>query len=334
MTDLERYARAFANLRADAVPGRWPAATGGRAPYKPLLLLSVMDLMAQRVIEHNLISLNADLLDAFELYWTQIIGDSRESNPVMPFTYLRSEGFWHLVDQQWVEPNLRHVDRNEIFRQIKGLTLRARLDEELFTLLQAPATRDSLRRVLIERFFAPDARPTIAKVSRITTESFEYSRDLLNRSRGRFKLQEAPSADELYIADARSTAFRRVVVDAYNHTCAICRLRIVTPEGRTSVEAAHIVRWSYSHNDDPRNGMSLCRLHHWTFDQGLISVSAEYTVKVSPILSPDDHHTALIYDLDGAQLFVPRNPSLWPARAALQWHLANVFRAESPPALL
>lgn len=330
---LEHYKATFAKLRADSKP-YWPEATFHHAPYKPILLLSVMDLMAQKVIDGNLIRLDANLIDAFDLYWTRILGDGRESNPVMPFNHMRSEGFWHLVDVYGVELDLQKLDRNEIFRRVKNQVILARLDEELFALLQSSDSRDNLRRILIETYFAPDARSTIAKVSRITSDSFEYSRDLLNRSRGRFSLQESPSLDEIYVTDVRSTAFRRVVVEAYNHTCAVCRLRIVTPEGRTSVAAAHIVPWSHSHNDDPRNGMALCGLHHWIFDQGLIGITSEYTIKTSPVLLLEGQYTEPISALDGIELYKPSERILWPARIALRWHLDNVFRPASPYTLL
>jgi putative restriction endonuclease len=293
-----------------------------------------MDLIAQRVIDTNLIRLNADVTDAFDLYWTRIIGNMRESNPVMPFNHLRSEGFWHLIDLHESALDLQHIDRNEIFRRIKNQALMARLDDDLFTLLQFPDSRDSLRRVLVEEYFSPEIRPIIVEVSRITTESFEYSRDLLNRSRGRFNLQESPSIDEIYVTEVRSTAFRRVVVEAYHHTCAVCRIRIVTPEGRTSVAAAHIVPWSHSHNDDPRNGMALCGLHHWVFDQGLIGITPEYMIKVSPILALADPHTEPILALNKTTLYKPPDHFLWPARAALRWHMDHVFRPASLQTLL
>ena len=330
---LNHYRSKFSKLRADT-KRFWPEATFHRAPYKPLLLLSVMDLVAQRVIDTNLIRLDANLIDAFDLYWARIVGNSRESNPVMPFNHLRSEGFWHLVDVQGAAQLLENIDRNEIFRRIKNQALFASLDPELFALLQSAESRDSLWRVLIEEHFSPEARPTIAEVSRITGESFEYSRDLLNRTRGKFSLQEAPSADEIYITEARSTAFRRVVVDAYDHTCAVCRIRIVTPEGRTSVAAAHIVPWSHSHNDDPRNGLALCGLHHWTFDQGLIGITPDYTITISPILTLQKQHAAPVVALAGGRLYRPTDPILWPAPVALRWHLNNVFRPASPYTLL
>ncbi|UCC54968.1 MAG: HNH endonuclease [Anaerolineaceae bacterium] len=56
------------------------------------------------------------------------------------------------------------------------------------------------------------------------------------------------------------------------------------PEGQPVVEAAHIIPWRISHNDDPRNGLALCRLCHWTFDEGMLAVSSDYLVNASPRL--------------------------------------------------
>jgi len=53
----------------------------------------------------------------------------------------------------------------------------------------------------------------------------------------------------------------------------------------SAIDAAHIIPWSLSHDDAPRNGMALCRLCHWTFDKGLLTVSARYHVVASPQLS-------------------------------------------------
>jgi putative restriction endonuclease len=41
------------------------------------------------------------------------------------------------------------------------------------------------------------------------------------------------------------------------------------------------VPWSISHDDDLHNGMALCRLCHWTFDQGLLGVSSKYLLLLS-----------------------------------------------------
>ena len=50
---LEKYLQMFANLRTDRGRDRYPAITYHRAPHKPFLLLSVMDLIAQGRITEN-----------------------------------------------------------------------------------------------------------------------------------------------------------------------------------------------------------------------------------------------------------------------------------------
>jgi hypothetical protein len=70
-------------------------------------------------------------------------------------------------------------------------------------------------------------------------------------------------------------------VRIYDHRCAFWGLRWLTSDGRTVVDAAHIVPWSIIHDDDLLKGMALCRLCHWTFDQGLLGVSSKYLLLLS-----------------------------------------------------
>jgi putative restriction endonuclease len=215
--------------------------------------------------------------------------------------------------------------------------LGATLDDAVFEMLLNKETRDDLRRVLIETYFAPEARPELVELGQISAESFQYSLELLGRSKGRFrlKLKELQQEEQKhYDPVSRSTAFRRVVLKAYDYTCAMCRIRVFTPEGHAAVVAAHIVPWSESHNDDPRNGMSLCGLHHWTFDQGLTSVTPDYRIEVSPVIPTDEEGSEPLLSLAERRLHLPADRTLWPARKALKWHRSEVFRAEVPPRLL
>lgn len=330
---LEQYRQAFFKLRSDVKP-YWPAATLHRAPHKPFLLLSIMDLIANDRVKSNFFALDAELMDTFDLYWEKIIGKDRESNILMPFYHMISEGFWHLVAVPGMEQALASGGRIKSFRQFHQVALGARLNDDLFALLSAPDTRDELRRVLIEKYFIPDIRPEVVKVGRITSESFTYSRELIDRVKGRFTLKEAPEADETYLTESRSVGFRRVIVDAYKHTCSFCGIRVITPDGHTAVAAAHIVPWSHSHIDDPRNGIALCGLHHWLFDQGLVCIGTDYRLKISPVVTSEENVTSLIVDLDGRAMHLPDVQLLWPAKSALRWHIDNIFWPEVPPRLL
>ncbi|KAB8144902.1 HNH endonuclease [Chloroflexia bacterium SDU3-3] len=324
---IDSYTRAFAKLRSDAVPSRWGAATMGRAPHKPLLLLSILDLIAQGQIQTNVIVPNADLLDVFDLYWVKVMGREREGNLAMPFFHLRSEGFWHLIALPGQDALLSSARQIRSLRDLRAAVLGASLDRNLFQLLTQPHSRDDLRRVLIERYFAPETRPLLVEAGQIAQDSFTYSRELLDRTRGVFRIEEAPDADEGFRSESRSAAFRRVMVQAYAHTCAACGIRLLTPEGRTAVAAAHIVPWSHSHNDDPRNGLALCGLHHWAFDQGMITVTPAHQLAVSPAVA-DDAGAAPIRDLGGRAIHLPADARLRPATEALRWHGRNIFRAD------
>src|SRR5258708_7742319 len=93
---LSHYVKAFSNLHT-AVGDNWTAETKRRAPNKPLLLLSVIDLFAEGIITTNLIEISPDLLETFTVYWSRVMPPDRRGNIALPFFYLKSEGFWHLI---------------------------------------------------------------------------------------------------------------------------------------------------------------------------------------------------------------------------------------------
>lgn len=56
--------------------------------------------------------------------------------------------------------------------------------------------------------------------------------------------------------------------------------RIITQNGESVVEAAHIEPWAKTRNDDVTNGLALSRNAHWAFDRGLWSVDDEFRILV------------------------------------------------------
>jgi putative restriction endonuclease len=54
---LDQYLKSFSRLRTDKNRKRWSALTTHKAPHKPFLLLSIMDLIAQGAITENFIEL-------------------------------------------------------------------------------------------------------------------------------------------------------------------------------------------------------------------------------------------------------------------------------------
>jgi len=74
----------------------------------------------------------------------------------------------------------------------------------------------------------------------------------------------------------RDGLFKKIIYDSYSHRCAICGIQLEL------IEAAHIIPHSHDQgNDDPRNGVCLCSLHHKAYDSGLIYFDENYNLKLN-----------------------------------------------------
>lgn len=89
---------------------------------------------------------------------------------------------------------------------------------------------------------------------------------------------------------ARDTAFSELVRRAYDTTCAICGRSRETPNGNPEVEAAHIYPKQEGGADDVRNGIALCKLHHWAFDTGWLAISDEHEILVKEAPDRNGYH--------------------------------------------
>ena len=83
-----------------------------------------------------------------------------------------------------------------------------------------------------------------------------------------------------------SARFRRNVREAYDSRCIVCGIRLpLSKHCRVpGVDSAHILPWSTHDLEVVSNGLCLCKLHHWAFDQQLIAIQytgGTYVVTVS-----------------------------------------------------
>jgi putative restriction endonuclease len=101
-----------------------------------------------------------------------------------------------------------------------------------------------------------------------------------------------------------------------------------TLDARTAVTAAHIVPWSETQDDRPANGMALCRMCHWTFDEGLLGVSQKYQVIASWQLTVSNNLPGYLTNLEGRGIVGPSRERFWPDTESLRWHCENVLRTQ------
>lgn len=123
---------------------------------------------------------------------------------------------------------------------------------------------------------------------------------------------------------ARDKAFSRRVLPLYDHRCAVCGLGHASVNAREA-EAAHIVPRGLKGADDARNGLALCRSHHWAFDVGLFGIAPDRKVVIRPQATADARNAHLL-PFHGKPIRDPSDISLQPDLSAFEWHLKNVVK--------
>jgi putative restriction endonuclease len=115
-------------------------------------------------------------------------------------------------------------------------------------------------------------------------------------------------------------------VAAYNYTCALTGYRVTTIDGASIIDAAHIHQFSMSRNNDPKNGIALCKNAHWMFDQGLWSLDEDYQVIVARTAFDEaTRDQKSLRDFHGSKIALPSNTNLWPDPLHLAWHRKHKF---------
>lgn len=121
---------------------------------------------------------------------------------------------------------------------------------------------------------------------------------------------------------ARARAFRKRVIAAYGDRCAICGGGFRLPGGASELEAAHVIPRAQKGADDVRNGLALCRAHHWAFDQQLIGIAANGTIRLAPGISALAENAGLVA-LDGASFTSPQNVTEALHDIAIEWSITQ-----------
>ena len=119
-------------------------------------------------------------------------------------------------------------------------------------------------------------------------------------------------------ARVNQARFRKAVLSSYNATCCISGL-----QHDKLVIASHIVPWSKDTRNrlNPQNGLCLSALHDRAYDQGLLTLMPDFTVRVSALLKSSDEHSYLAESLgrfDGQPIRFPDR--FGPGPAFLEWH--------------
>jgi putative restriction endonuclease len=139
--------------------------------------------------------------------------------------------------------------------------------------------------------------------------------------------KEGKERETLIKARVNQSFFRSVVLTSYENKCCITGLSI--PD---LLVASHIIPWSLDKKLrlSPDNGLCLNMLHDKAFDKGLITITPDYKVKLSPVLSKLKDRTAIekfFIQFEGKTIQLPQR--FIPDRTFLKYHNDNIFRSKT-----
>jgi putative restriction endonuclease len=306
--NLAYYCNCFANLNVSKTRER------GTANHKPILILSVLELITQQSIVENQIFVSNELIETFKEYWSILVAGSIYIDALhYPFFHLRREGFWHLKFRDTYQEGNRIKTTNKLKEKVEY----AYLDDELFELLQDPLSRQFLVDSLVSTWFADST-----KLGNILDVDLEFDR--LDRS----ELLNLDSTVKITLRRSivRNSFFRKLVVREYDYRCAFCKLRIIRNPNQNIVDGAHIKPFFEFLDSKIDNGLSLCKNHHWAFDLGWFSIDDNYRILIAQDLDDDSPYTRAMKEFDREPIALPSNERYFPRLESLQWHREHKFK--------
>jgi putative restriction endonuclease len=299
----------------------WPESTYNCSPYKPALILSILDLIETDNITENKIYLTKDLSECFLAYCNTILPLDKNKRIGLPFFHMQSDSFWEIIYKK------EYKSQGSLVKLYESIDY-GRFEDDVFMLISIPDSRERLRSALINKFFIPEAGVLLGKQSLINRGSFAAGEYIFKFSQSGVAEHEAVpyNTDPTIDKKIRDAGFRRAVLKSYDQKCAVCGIKIQTIDGHTVIEAAHIVPWSRTHDDRVQNGLSLCRLCHWNFDEGMMTVSKNYTIRLSKQLTGYNNIPAHLSTLESRSIFLPAENVMYPDEKSLKYHQKEIFR--------
>lgn len=291
---------------------------GRVSPHKPALMLAVLDLALAGKLTENRIVPEPALLTRYRTFWDAVAEPGDQPNPFLPFFHLRFEPFWHLHAVPGRESVLEAMRTVKSLAELRVNVAFAALDEATWRSLQEPGFVEEAAQLLITHWFS-DKQQAVQEVWQQSKQISQYEL-ALDRGADPVPQQEAQAS---YVP-ARDAAFRRLVLEAYDYRCAASGWRF-TLDDWFLVEAAHIVPFSESYNDDPRNGIALSPIYHRLMDKHIIAPGPDYRWHVSKTIDRRIPDNQALLELDGTPLILPRKQDRIPDEAYLAWRLERLL---------
>jgi putative restriction endonuclease len=277
-------------------------------PHKPVLLLSIIDLLDRGIITGNEVPLSEELVKTFKRFFAVVRRENDQPTIQNPFFFLCGDKFWRLVPAAGEREIYKEgaTSGTPSVAELRRRALHGKFDDGMWQLLSEAVTRHQLREALVARYF-PEDREKLAAIT------------------GTSRTADQPSVLREEMPPGRDGAFRRTILEVYDYRCAACGLRVLLDQTVSLVEAAHLIPFNFSRNDKPTNGMALCPNHHWAMDRHLIApvpdskkLAGMWRVNESRLDDRIEGQRDLVA-IAGKSVIPPGEEKFYPALESLRW---------------
>ncbi len=297
----------------------------GKAPHKPILLLSLLELVEKGIVENNRFYVNSDLVGAFQENWRILVDTLHDPDFTQPFYYLQSEKvndkyFWFLQPRLGCQINV----------QIKSVTKLSEvlefgfLSEDLFSLMVNPLSRNAIKTLLLDTYFHVRKHLFLKNKSEGTGYIHDLKDYIMNEPEAKYRHIKIETEEDIFV---RSGLFKKLISKVYDLTCCFSGMRIESAYGHNYIDACHIVPFSLTHDDKITNGLALCPNLHRAFDRGLISVDNNYRILISPQIIEIGDHPYNLNHLSQRKIRLPNGNRHYPSLDNIAIHREKIFKS-------
>ena len=272
-----------------------------RAPHKPLLILQALGawVRGEQTVPF------ADVRESL----TQLLKDfgptRKTHHPEYPFWRLKNDGVWEVTGSSPVHAG---ADGGASSRALLDAEARGQFSADIrSTFTTQPSLVADLARTILGAHF-PDS----------------LHQDILNAV-------GLELTDACAVGGGRDPNFRRNVLNAYGHRCAVCGFQVLLAGSPIALEAAHI-KWHQAAGPAVvRNGLALCVMHHKLFDLGAFTLTPDRMILVSDLVSGLAGLAQTLLNHHVRPLLEPVHDRDLPDAEFIKWHREEVFRGYERP---
>ncbi|TSJ39079.1 HNH endonuclease [Fluviicola chungangensis] len=301
----------------------------GGAPHKPVLLLAILELIRKGEILNNRIAITPELVLEFKSIWSRLVVTPHIPNFALPFYHMKSEPFWKLVTSGGMEIPVTSSNSIRSLNALKESVAFAEIEPTVFAQMLDPLHRTVLEEALLDQYF-PETKGRFRSLetdlfSQLETEILREDPVIYRKRIDELKetLSKEEFEEEVFV---RGGVFKREVPKIYNYQCAISGMRIESSTNAQMIDACHLIPFAVSKDDTITNGIALSPNLHRAYDRGLITITEDYLVKISPAVSENDSPYSL-GQFNGKQILLPKNTDYYPSVENLRWHHRECFVA-------